>query len=405
MAVSSKVALRFDHANFMTRFFGEGLQRQACGSELAAKSLRQKHEEVMAWNQPKQDDDKPGEQTPDPWGNKQRNSNNRRPDREPPDMDDFLQKILQALKRLLTGAGDFRLVGMVLPALLAIVLASGFYQVAPGGCAVVYRLGVLHGIEASGLHWRIPLLDTLRLVSLGDVRELPLNISLVTADEGVASMALQVQYRVTDVRSYVSSMGDPEAALAHATEAALHRSLAGRSLGQLTGPDHGGAVSLLPALQADMDRWRAGITVVGLKLGEVAVPPEVKAAYADVAAASQERAARKSQAEADAARVESEARTAVAQMMAAASAYQREAVDHAQADADRFGPLLAEYRKNPALVRNQLYMDTMEAVLGKVNVVAVADRGINPNIYLPAAAQAATPAASGAISGKLGGKP
>lgn len=356
----------------------------------------------MAWNQNNQDEQKPEGERPDPWG---RSKGPKRPP-GPPDMEDLLQRLQQALKRLLLDAGDWRLLVLVFPALLALWLVAGFYVVQPVEQGVVLRLGAYSSTVQPGLHWRIPLLDSVRMIEVGNPHRLPVSVVLITADENVVEVGLQLDYRVSDVRRYMDSMADPEALLAHATEAALRHALGDVTLNQALDAGQLHLSADLPALlQADMDKYQTGISVSTVKIAEVHLPKEVQAVADDVGKARVDNQGVLSHAEAKAGQLRAEAHTQASQMLADASAYRTEAVDRAQGEADRLAPLLVEFHKSPAMVREHLYMDTMESILGKVTTVIVGDKSINPTIYLSGdkstpRAVAAAPATSGKSTGK-----
>jgi len=248
---------------------------------------------------------------------------------------------------------------------------------------VVQRLGAYSGTAQPGLHWRVPLLDSVRMVDVGSARQLPLDVSLITSDGNIVDLSLELDYRVSDARLYLDSVADPESLLSRATEAALRHALGDVSLaqalvaGQLQLP-----ADLSGHLQASLDQYQTGLTLSSVRIAEVHLPKDVQPAADAVAVERQKSQLEMSKASADAAKERSDAHTQATQLLADADAYKTEAIDRAQAEADRLGPLLAEYHKSPAVVRERLYLDTMESILSKVSTVVVGDKGISPVINL-----------------------
>ena len=103
-------------------------------------------------------------------------------------------------------------------------------------------------------------------------------------------------------------------------------------------------------------------------------------------------------ARADADRVQNEAQTyankvipgakgQAAQITAAAAAYRDRVIAKAQGQADRFDKVYESYKIAPAVIRERMYLETMEQVLSGVDKVIVdksaAGNGVVPYLPLP----------------------
>jgi membrane protease subunit HflK len=71
-------------------------------------------------------------------------------------------------------------------------------------------------------------------------------------------------------------------------------------------------------------------------------------------------------------------------MIQEAEAYKESRVLDAKGQADRFTKQLTEYNKAKDITRQRMYLETMEQVLGKANVVVMGSKS-NQNVlpYLP----------------------
>ncbi|MDQ6990911.1 MAG: HflK protein, partial [Mariprofundaceae bacterium] len=58
-------------------------------------------------------------------------------------------------------------------------------------------------------------------------------------------------------------------------------------------------------------------------------------------------------------------------MVLDAEAYQKEVVDHAEGEANRFNSILAAYKLSPEVTRKRMYLETMESVLAKADKVII----------------------------------
>jgi membrane protease subunit HflK len=66
-----------------------------------------------------------------------------------------------------------------------------------------------------------------------------------------------------------------------------------------------------------------------------------------------------------------------------AQAYRSRKIAEAEGEAQRFTKLLAEYEQAPAITRERLYIETLEAVLASSKKVVLDTRGSGNLVYLP----------------------
>jgi modulator of FtsH protease HflK len=124
-------------------------------------------------------------------------------------------------------------------------------------------------------------------------------------------------------------------------------------------------------MQRTLDYYKAGVRVVRVQLQKATAPEPVIEAFNDV----------------DRARAEAESRVneaggAAAQMTQQAEAYRAQVVAEAGGEAERFNLIYDQYRKNPRVTRERLYLETMERVYGGADKIIIDQRtGTTP--YLP----------------------
>ena len=146
-------------------------------------------------------------------------------------------------------------------------------------------------------------------------------------------------------------------------------------------------------IQATLQSYDSGITVVRVNLLKSDAPEEVKDSFRAVQAAQQERDRLQKEAEAYANQVTAQARGNAAQTAEQAKAYSTQVVNVAEGDASRFTSIFGEYVKAPEVTRQRLYLETMEQVLGGMNKIITeggATQGVVP--YLPLNELIAAPA-------------
>ncbi len=333
----------------------------------------------MAWNQPGNG----GGQ--DPWGGRERPRSSG-PSGSGPEA--FIEK----LKGLLSGGGggsgaggqDFPLVKWGVIGAVVLWSLFGFYRVEQAEQAVTFRFGQFNGIKTAGLHWHPPFVDSYRKVNVERTEQLPLDSNMITKDENLVEISLQVQYRISDPKLYTLAVVSPESTLAHAAESALRHVVGSSTMSMILNEGRSAvAQDIQPRLQAYLDLYQAGINVRNVNILEALPPKEVKAAFDDVIRAKEDMERLKNQAETYANGIVPEARGQAARLVADATAYKQEVVDRATGDASRFTSIVSEYKANPAVVRSRLYLETMESVLGRTPKVLVEPNGAAPLLYLP----------------------
>ncbi len=111
--------------------------------------------------------------------------------------------------------------GIAVVAVVVIWAASGFYTIKEAERGVVTRLGKLSHIVQPGLNWKPTFIDEVVPVNVEAVRELAASGVMLTSDENVVRVEMNVQYRVTDPAAYLFSVTNPDDSLRQATDSAV----------------------------------------------------------------------------------------------------------------------------------------------------------------------------------------
>ena len=121
-----------------------------------------------------------------------------------------------------------------------------------------------------------------------------------------------------------------------------------------------------------------GVTIQGVQ-----VPDQVQAAFEDAAKVRQDNERAKREAQAYAAELLPRAQADVARQVAEAKTYSDKTVAQAQGDAERFKQVYAQYSKAPAVIRERMYLDTMQQIYSNTTKVFVDGKSGNNVLYLP----------------------
>ncbi|MCB1801781.1 MAG: protease modulator HflK N-terminal domain-containing protein, partial [Gammaproteobacteria bacterium] len=155
----------------------------------------------MAWNEP-------GGGNRDPW-------NNKGGDQGPPDLDEVVRKLQDKMgglfggKRRGGGGGDSdggspagpgkKGIGVIIALVLVVVLGmEAFYIIQPAERGVVKRFGAYHAVTSPGPHLKLPFIDTVDVVNVDQVNKFQHRAQMLTKDENIADVTLEVQFRIQD---------------------------------------------------------------------------------------------------------------------------------------------------------------------------------------------------------------
>ena len=343
----------------------------------------------MAWNQPGNNG-----QDRDPWGSSNNQGGNSGGnnkggrDQGPPDLDDIFRKLSKKLGGLgggkqndngqRSGGSGGKVVGIVAVAAVVIWAASGFYTIKEAERGVVTRFGKFSHLVEPGLNWKPTFVDQVRAVNVEAVRELAASGVMLTSDENVVRVEMNVQYRVTNPEAYLFSVTSADDSLRQATDSAL-RGVIGRSTMDRILTE--GRTVVRSETQRELDEtirpYNMGITLLDVNFQAARPPEEVKAAFDDAIAARENEQQYIREAEAYANEVQPRANGQAQRILEEGRAYKERTVLEAQGEVARFARLLPEYKAAPEITKERLYIETMERVLSHTRKVLISDRGNN----------------------------
>ena len=323
--------------------------------------------------------------------------------------------------------------------LMLIIWASrGFYNIQPGEEAAIRTFGAAQTetVKEEGLHWHWP-----SPIGRTDVRQTGKNrttevgfftlpegetspltgeqwqrdldaATMITGDLNLVEVQAVAQYRISDLNCYLFCADDPGIRIEYfdfdseirteethkagfpdgrtiqdAIEIALRKSMGLRNIDQAL-VSHREEVEreTMEEAQRILDQWRTGLTITAVQLQEIKPPDPVQEAFDDVLRAREERETRINSALAYESRILPEARGEAERVRQDARAYAAQQVNQAQGEADRFQALLKEYQAAPQIIRERMYLETIEAL----NITFVlADEG--QTVILNGTGQAITP--------------
>ncbi|WP_019000946.1 FtsH protease activity modulator HflK [Succinimonas amylolytica] len=346
----------------------------------------------MSWNEPSDHGDGRGRDDHDkrdPWQRERRPDNGNGSDNGFAFISDFWKKLSGGnggspfdRKRTSPVTGICLILGV---AVLGIA-ATGFYTVREAERAVVLSLGKFDRVEEPGLHWYCPFLQSYKTVDIQMVRSTRSKGSMLTQDENVVNVEMEVQYRVDNPVNYLYRVVNPDDSLNQATDSALRYVIGHTSMDDvLTNGRERVRQSTRELLGNIISPYNMGITVVDVNFLPARAPDEVKAAFDDAIAAQEDEQRFKREAVAYKNEVLPKAEGKVRRIVEEAEGYQREVVAKAHGDVARFEKILPEYLKSPEITKRRIYLETMEEVYAKNPKVIIntGSKGAQQLMYLP----------------------
>ena len=275
-----------------------------------------------------------------------------------------------------------------------------FVLVAEQQRGVVLRFGQFHRVMQPGPHLKMPWpLERVIKVNATQIKTFSETVPVLTRDENIVSVEINVQYRIGDPKLYLFGTRSAEEVLKQATLSAVREQVGRSDLDTVLGARSALAVSSKQRLQAALQTYRTGLVVTELNLPNARPPEEVKPAFDDVNSAQQDKDRARNEAEAYASKIVPEARGQAARVRTVAEGYKTASIARATGDAQRFTLLVEQYKAAPDVTRKRLWLETVQQVLAENRKVVGGDG--RQLIYVPMqganATQATAPAATQAI--------
>ncbi|HEY0148353.1 MAG TPA: FtsH protease activity modulator HflK [Allosphingosinicella sp.] len=290
-------------------------------------------------------------------------------------LDDFLKKSRDRFGgRFPTGGGTgdgrpYWLYGLVVFLVLWLVFTS-FHRIGPQERGVVTLFGSYSRTLQPGIGLTLPSpiesvqkvdIQAVRTADIGSTDQAQENL-ILTGDQNIIDLAYSVRWNIKDPQLYLFQIQDPEATIREVAESAMRQAVAGVSLDDAIGAGRSEIEQRVQLLmQQLLDRYGAGVRVLGVAVKQSDPPAKVNDAFKEVSAAQQQ------------------AQT----YMNDARAYALQLTAKAQGEAAAFDKVYAQYKLAPEVTRRRMYYETMERVLSRVDKTIIEAPGVTPYLALP----------------------
>ena len=341
-----------------------------------------------------------------------RNRPGRRPGQDSPqipEIDDLVNKGREQLRVLMGGGGGSNngaggsgggggpaitrgTAGLGILALIGLWLFASFYTVRPEEKSVELLFGSESSIGEPGLNFAPWPIVTREVLAVTTERNIEVGTGraggdaglMLTGDENIVDVDFQVVWNISNPSEYLFNLADPAQTIEAVSESAMREIIAQSNLAPILNRDRGAiADRLRDQIQTTLDSYNSGVNIVRVNFDKADPPEPVIASFRQVQDAEQERDRLQNVADAYANQRVAGARGEAAQLLEQAEAYRAQVVNEAVGEASRFSAVLSEYEKAPEVTRKRLYLETMEQVLGGVDIILLDETGDGSNGVVP----------------------
>ncbi len=290
------------------------------------------------------------------------------------------------------GKNNFNLLIIALAGILLLWLGSGIYKLKEGEQAVVLKFGAFEKISGPGLNYHLPnpletiiieRVNTSRTTEIGyrsngkysnqgSSGDLANESTMLTGDENIVNLSTQITWHISNLKDYVLNLKNPENTVKAVAQSVIREVIAETRIASiLSDKKQAIADQIKLNMQKTLEKYGAGIEIEKVNLLEAQAPVEVRPAFIDVKTASADKQKEINQAYAYRNNILPEARGESAKMIQEAEAYRQETIEKAKGDAKRFTDLLVQYTNNKEIMKQRIYLDTVEKVLRKSKKIII----------------------------------
>jgi membrane protease subunit HflK len=276
-----------------------------------------------------------------------------------------------------------------------ILVFASFYTVEPEEVGVVQRFGEYQRTAESGLNFKIPFVETTRIVPVE--RQLKQEFGYRTVESGIqttytkagyvdeslmltgdlnlADVEWVVQYRIADPYNYLFKIRNPDKTLRDMSEAAMRQVVGNRTVNEvLTIGRASVAARVQEILQQLNAEYESGIQIEQVVLQDINPPDPVKPSFNAVNEAQQQRETLINQAESDYNRVIPRARGEAEQTIQQAEGYAINRTNTAEGEVAAFVQLHQEYSLAPEITKKRIYFETLQELFPTIGTKVITDQ-------------------------------
>ncbi len=276
----------------------------------------------------------------------------------------------------------------VLFAVAAFAVMNCYYMLDEENYAVVTTLGSAQAESQAGLHFKIPFIQSVHMVSKG-IKGMPIGYDpetkasneeesvMITKDFNFVNTDFYIEYMVNDPVKYLYASSEPEATLKMLAQSYIRDTVGVYNVDDVITTGKAAIQSeIKEKLTNRMIAEDIGLSVVNITIQD-AFPPttEVMNAFKNVENAKQGKETAINTANKDRNEKIPQAEAECDRIIKSAEAEKEARINEAQGQVSRFEQMYAEYSKYPLITKQRMFYETMEELLPSMKVYIVDESG------------------------------
>lgn len=278
-------------------------------------------------------------------------------------------------------------------AVAALVIAAGlngsFYQIGEQEQAVIVTLGKPKAVTETGLHFKIPLIQSVEKVNT-TIQGFPIGYDLytnenidsesimITSDFNFINIDFFVEYRICDPVGYVYASQQPEEILKNIAQSSIRTVVGSYNVDDVLTTGKGEIqAKIKDMITQKLEEQQIGIQLVNITMQDSEPPTsEILQAFKAVENAKQGKDTALNNANKYRNEKLPEAEAQADQIIQEAEAQKQTRINEATAQVARFNAMYEEYVKNPTVTKQRMFYEAMEDVLPNMKVIIDSGDGV-----------------------------
>ena len=271
--------------------------------------------------------------------------------------------------------------------LVAFFIFLCVYTVEANENAVVLRFGKYLTTTEPGLHFKIPLVDSIYKVKVDyqwkeefgfrtrnpgvrstySQKGLDSESWMLTGNLKIAEVHWVVQYKIRDPFAYLFNVKNVENTIRDVSESTMRLMIGDRSFKEVLQKERASIANESKIhMQEVLDKYNSGIQIQMTQLQGVVPPAPVADSFNEVNRAKQEEETLINEANQEYNKKVYNAEGLAEKLINEAEGYAVERTNNAMGDTERFNATLNEYNKAPNITKTRLFLETMERILSSM---------------------------------------
>lgn len=284
-------------------------------------------------------------------------------------------------------------IGVLIVVILAFLGLNSFYTISEQEQAVLVTFGSPKAVTASGLHFKIPVIQTVHKVNT-TIKGFAIGYEegnnettdegvMITSDYNFVNVDFYCEYRVSDPVAYLYNSKTPEDILKNISQSCIRTVISAYDVDSvLTTGKNEIQASIKEMIMGRLEEDDVGLQLVNITIQDAEPPTsEVMQAFKAVETAKQGKETALNNANKYRNEKLPAAEAEADQIIQDAEAQKQERINEGEAQVARFAAMYQEYQKNPTVTKQRMFYETMEAVLPDLKIVI--DNGSGVQKILP----------------------